>query len=266
MAFDENANLGVKLEAEYGEGKSQDLHIDYFYFILGEEIVDKRMEIIFKLKDLKTELLDNLESEWPEFVIGKFAKINELESERDREERLNQQIRIPLLNWLFPQTPPPRSAIIISRVCKYTKYVVPELTTSEIETALSACANLLDQHLDLFYLRIKVRVPQFQDQIKAVHLTKMVSTWFYMESVKPCKTMWKMVKPEQTCPLTFIGYIPKKPFELEREREWRINTEIRLPLKKYLDGELKKNHPLRISENQKVVVVLFSRVCKYTNM
>ena len=38
---DANDLLGVTLEERYGGDKPQDLHLDLFYLILGNEIVDK---------------------------------------------------------------------------------------------------------------------------------------------------------------------------------------------------------------------------------
>ena len=48
----------------------------------------------------------------------------------------------------------------------------------------------------------------------------------------------KLVTPEGSWPLTLIGHFPKKQFESEREREWRLNTEVRLPLKTEIEGLL----------------------------
>ncbi len=248
--------LRERLDKEYGEGKPQDLYIDIFYLILGSELVKKREQIIAELRT-NMNVWQILDTKWPEYLAGIVYRSHEQESEREREERLNKDIRIPLLKKFYPQTHPPRSAIIISRVCKYTDYVMPknELTTGEIEKVL---VNPLDQqHLDYFYLAVRAVDNEFP-QVKAhleQKLSKLPGEW---KTVIP-------VTPQQTWPLTFIGYIPKKPFESEREREWRINTEVRMPLKQHLKAYI--NYLLKSNpEKNKVVIVLFSRACKYTEM
>ncbi len=52
---------------------------------------------------------------------------------------------------------------------------------------------------------------------------------------------WRAVEPQDTWPLMFIGCFPKQnPFETERERELRLNQEVRAPLKEYLGGLVKQ--------------------------
>lgn len=239
----ENESLGALLDSKYGEGKSQDLHINYFYLILGNEIVANRAEILALLQTVGE--WGNLETEWPGYLVGTFPLY---ESERAQEEELNKLVRIPLLQMLYGPTPL-KHAILISRVCKYTSIVEAknELTTGDIEKVL---VNPLDQHLDYFYLTIKVERLQVNDTFMALS--------HFLNG-------WKMVAPGKAWPLTFIGYVPKKPFESEREREWRINKDIRMPLKYFLNKELKKTAPA-IPDDEKVVIVLFSRACKYTEM
>ena len=58
------------------------------------------------------------------FVIGKFPKISEDETERHREERLGTEIAA------FTQDPNSKITIIISRACKYRKYAVTSVKPS----------------------------------------------------------------------------------------------------------------------------------------
>ena len=74
---------------------------------------------------------------------------------------------------------------------------------------------------------------------------------------------WKAVKPEATWPLTFIGHFPKKNFETEREREWRLNQEVRMPFKQYLVSLLSQGTQ-HMAEPKKVVSIVFTRACTYT--
>ncbi len=73
------------------------------------------------------------------------------------------------------------------------------------------------------------------------------------------------MEPEATWPLTFIGHFPEKPFETEREREWRLNQEVRMPFKEYLVSLLSQGTQ-GMPEQQKFVSIVFTRACTYTIM
>ena len=245
---DANDLLGVTLEERYGGDKPQDLHLDLFYLILGNEIVDKRDEIMAKLHQefgIKEAGALPME-EWPEFLIIEFPKISLDEAERQREERLNDTIRKPLIAK-FTQDPRNPPNIIISRVCKYTQEVTAKnnLTTLDVETALCSPFN---QHLDYFYMFIRSRIP-------SEVLTSLLET--------KERKIWKKVSPEGTWPLTLLGHFPKQQFESECEREWRLNVEVRLPLKRTIEENIKLKSPELVG---KTVIVMFTRVCQYSNM
>ncbi len=199
----------------------------------------------------------NLEKEWPELLFStvKCPKISLLETERQREERLNQVIRMPLLaRYADPKNPSHPSRIIVSRACKYkTEVVKHSLSTQEIESVLKMPS---DEHLDYFYLMVKLRnIPP----TVALPLSSMLAPHITGN--------WRVVKPVTAFPLTFIGHFPKKPFETEREREWRLNKEVRVPLKEYLGVLFIKEFQAQgIPLPQKLVSILFTRVCTYTNM
>ena len=234
----ENTKLGELLDEHYGEDHQRDWHISHFYLILGGNLVDKREEIVLELQKFGTGKWGNLETEWPEFLVGEFPPKTDLpdETERQREERLNATLRLPLQQFLhskYPENPP---QIIISRVCKYTRQVSISLHTHRIETILIS-PNPHNLHLDYFYLFIK-------PHITAHDIPTLLE-------LLPGK--WKKVEPVDIWPQTFLGYFPKEPFESEREREWRLNKEVRIPLKENLKSVQK-------------VAVLFTRACKYTNM
>ncbi len=46
---DETNKIGKLLEREYGGSHPQDLHIEYFFLLLGTEICDKQADIIAEL-------------------------------------------------------------------------------------------------------------------------------------------------------------------------------------------------------------------------
>ena len=247
---DANDQLGGILEEGYGGDKPQDLHIDQFYLIIGKEFKEKSAEVIAKLQQTSgIKVLGTLEpKEWPEFLIVEFPKRSSDETERQREERLNDTIRKPLLITLAqdPSSPP---RILIGRVCKYTKSVAPknDINTLDVETALM---SPFDQHMDYFYLFIR----------------SSVATTAEVPIMDKIRSTWKMLAPEGTWPLTLIGYFPKKQFESEREREWRLNKEVREPLKKEIEAKIKQESQQQADSVEKLVYVLFTRVCKYTNM
>ena len=247
---DANDLLGELLEQRYGGDKPQDLHIDLFYLILGYETVGRVAEVYAKLQQTPgIQVLGTLQgNEWPEFLVVEFPKRSPCETERQREERLNDTVRKPLLTALAqePNNPP---CIIISRVCKYNKPVVAKnhLTTFDVETALS---SPYDQHLDYFYLFIRSPKPP----------TDILITQLLTEE----KRIWKTMSSKDTWPLTLLGHFPKEQFESEREREWRLNTRVRKPLKDAIEGTIS---PLKEQESEKkTVIVLFTRVCQYSNM
>ncbi len=253
---DETTRIGKILEKEYGGSSPQDQHIEYFFILLGKEIRDRQADIIVELRRL--DVWDNLETEWPELMFStrKFLKTSPNETERHREERLNH-IRIQLLALLVdPKDPNDPNKIIphitVGRACKYYKEVsTHSLSTPEIENVLTipACN---DQHLDYFYLVIKL------NKIASNVVMDVPS----MLAARPGD--WREVKPKITWPLTFIGHFPKKPFETEREREWRLNKEVRLPLKEQLEGVLIQFQG--VAKPEKLAIILFTRACKYTNM
>ncbi len=249
--------VGAILEEKYGPPHSQDLHIEYFFLLLGSEIIDKRGAIMDELN--KAGKWENLENECPELIFstGTFPKNSLTETERQREERLNQIIRMPLLSQLaVPNNPsnPPR--IIISRACKYkTEVVKHSLSTPEIESILKTPSN---EHLDYFYLMIKLlNIPStVAPPSRIIIETLIAGNWRIVEPV----TAWQLT--------TFIGFFPKlKPFETEREREWRLNQEVREPLKENLKDLLTQQFQAQgLFLPDKLVSIVLTRVCTYTKM
>lgn len=244
--MDETAEIGQLLESEYGEPHPQDLHIDYFFLILGSQIIDESANIVKELKKIGS--WAHLKTEWPGLLFGKFLKIPPNETERRREERLNQ-IRMSLIAK-YP-VPDNTSQIIVSRACKYKGDVGGKLslTTLEIENVLTS------QHMDYFYLLITGRIQEKVD----VNVPFMLSQY---------RGDWRAVEPQDTWPLMFIGCFPKQnPFETERERELRLNQEVREPLKEAMGDLLKQQlQAQRKPLPKKLVSIVFTRVCTYTNM
>ena len=247
--------VGAILEREYGHLSDQNVHIEYFFLILGTKLLGKRDEIIATLGGISA--WDTLGKKGPQllFSTGKCPKISLFETERQREERLNLLFRMPLLvKYADPNNPP---HIIVSRACEYKtepfEVVKNSLSTPVIESILRTPS---DEHLDYFYLMItqhfsltEVALPS--SIILAPHIPG----------------YWKAVEAEDNFPLTFFSYFPKKLFETEREREWRLHKEVRIPLKEYLKDKLIKQFQAQgIPLPEKLVSIVFTRACTYTNM
>ncbi len=97
--------INFVLEREYGHLQDQNLHIEYFFLILGTKLLGKRDEIIATLGGINA--WDTLGKKGPQllFSTSKRPKISLFETERQREERLSLLIRMPLLaNMLTPTT------------------------------------------------------------------------------------------------------------------------------------------------------------------
>ena len=75
---------------------------------------------------------------------------------------------------------------------------------------------------------------------------------------------WRRVEPQETWPDTFFGHFPKTLFDRsEREREKRLNREVRFPLKKELENQATTTCFTDDLCKPKVQV-LITCVCKYT--
>ncbi len=252
---DTTAQFGTHLEEDYGQPHhSQDLQIDYFFLLLGKGLFGKQNEIIATLGG--DTAWDSLSTEWSELLLstGRFP-ISPNETERQREERLNQKIRKPLLaKYADPNDPHNPPCIIVSRACKYKKQVVKHsLSTTEIENVLKTPSGPSGEHLDYFYLMIKPRNSS---------ATVALPTSIILAPHIPAGD-WRAVEPEAAWPYTFIGYFPKlKPFETERERESRLNQEVRMPFKEYLGSLLDP----KSQEPQTLVSIVLTRACKYADM
>ncbi len=154
------ADVATILEGEYGHLQDQNLHIEYFFLILGTKLVGKRDEIIATLGG--TRVWDTLGKKGPQLLFSTTKRSKSpFETERQREERLNKEIRTQLAEPKSdPKNPstivicvdPNDPSIIVSRACKYNKQVVKHsLSTPEIQNVLKTPS---DEHLDYFYLMI----------------------------------------------------------------------------------------------------------------
>ncbi len=247
------AKVGAILEGESSIVQDQNLHIGHFYLLLGTKLLGKHDEIIAALGG--TNQWETLAPKWPQLLFSTTCpKISPFETERQREERLNQAIRMLLPPYADSSDPSNPPHFIVSRACEYkierVKAVKHSLSTREIENILRTPS---DEHLDYFYLMIT----QHNQSTSSINIAPHIPV------------NWKALEPEAPWPLKiFISYFPKKLFETERQREWRLNNEVRVPLKEHLRGLLKQkleDQGIPLPQN-KLVSIIITRVCTYTNM
>ena len=256
-------HIGITLEREYGGLDQQDQHIDYFYIRVGHQIAHKMTG------ELNVPASGGVwRPVWPGLLglFGEnFPKQSEQETERQREDRLNKHIKTDLIGLLKSKAgdlgyDPSDVHVMFYRFCKYTNRSMPverPITTDQIGIILNReCGthNVEDLHISLFYIMIRREVG------KVLEIGKM------LEILPVLKTLpgdWRKVEPKDTWPDTFFGHFPKETtLETEREREERLNREVRIPLKGILEQQVATNEPNAPSEIS--VTVVLARACKYT--
>ena len=247
-------DIGAILEREYGGQDQQDQHIDFFYVRVGHQIANIINEPLL-VPDVTA---PGGERKWlrlgPGLFEGKFPKQSEQETERQREVRLNKHIRTDLIAILKSMAGDKGNDVHVMfyRMCKYTNRTMPverPITTDQIGVILNReCGthNVEDLHINLFYIMIYKKVDKMLDILTVL---------------KTLPGDWRKVEPQVTWPDTFFGLFPKEtPLEMEREREERLNREVRIPLKGILEQQVATNEP---NAPSKIHVVL-ARACKYT--
>ena len=250
-------DIGAVLEKEYGGLDQQDQHIDYFYVRVGHQFADKM--------DKHLDVPDGTAPGgvrpwpltaprvWPGLFIDKFPKQGQ-ESERQREERLNKHTRNAVIGQLKQLSYDPSVVhVMLFRACLYTKHDMPverPISTEQIGAILAQdCGvhNVHDSHINLFYIMI-----QKEDKDTVLEI---------LTTLETLPGDWRKVEPQKTWPDTFFGLFPKKtPLEMEREREKRLNREVRIPLKRILEQQVANDDPNKSSK----IHVMLARACKYT--
>ena len=246
MSYTTTDEFGKKLKDEYSALKDQNKDIDYFYLRGSKDKVDVNAEnIVSHLK--KYEFFALKDQEWLGFIIIK-CPLAEGTSEDDREKTINDELRFPIESDLTD------TKVIFSRACLYHSYDMNEDTiqASDIgkvmEQGNAQQEGARNTHQDFFYLIVRTKPPD----------TLNVPLF-----LRTLPGNWKKVKPQDDWPDTFLGYFPKSPFDkTEREREARLNREVRLPLMKMLENELMTTYPKAGDMIERRVLVLMTRACK----
>ena len=270
--------IGEDLEKEYGT-KDPDTPIDYFYIRLGQEIVEK---ITKENESTFTAALDVLDTGksfkkvtwgWG-LLIFEHPRESEHLSNRDQEKQFNEK-RKALITKLkkLSFTSPSEVHVMFSRACLYTNFIVEEkMDTDRIRKVLSSAYTAQDmQHIDYFYLFVHAKQgeqPYTVAQIKQESADKPCTQYNICDMalliLKNLPGEWRQVEPRKTWPGTFFGYFPRQMSE--RERESRLNEDVRIPLIGKLRHQLA--HTTRESKYQSkpTVHVIISRACKYTDL
>ena len=135
---------------------------------------------------------------------------------------------------------------------------IPKITTGEIGQLLDEKYNDEgDESIDYFYLQIRKRFvakrKEMDARMKIIRaITKRPEEW--------CK-----VAPGRDWPSIFFAKFKKRPAETQREQERRLNSDVRLALKRTLEDELVEFANPDTPDQTPVVHIMLTRVCKYTN-
>ena len=252
--------IGDLLRQNYGGPNQQDQHIDVFIIRFGHQIAhDPRWSKGLDLDALIGEggqwpTIEDEGSIWPGVFFGYGLKQGQI-SEREREDKLDK-LTTMLKEQIIVQLNyhPSSVGIMLHRACMYgdedkpiVPAVGPTVTKDEISRILDqeCCThNAQDPHINLFYITV-----QKENTDKVLNI---------LTALEVLPGDWKKVEPQETWPDTFFGYFPKRYlFETERMREERLNREVRVPLKYYLEKQLEDpSKPIKVH-------ILLTRACKY---
>ena len=277
--------IGDILEKEY-QDKDPNTHIAYFYVRLGNELVEhigeEKMAKI--LKDTLKEAISRLSKRprqdevkiWRPYEQGWDAQVILLikfdvdsKNEREREDMLNEEVRIPLIkklktyvddNQLPCQTP---VHIMFSRACLYknsegdTQTKPNKISTDTIGKILKTKygdIQVEDTMIDYFYLFVQAE--RGKKAIK-IHMQELALPILREQNIGD----WKIVESEKTWRGMFCGYYPKSHgFITERERERELNEKVAQSLRTNLPEKIKEESE---DDSRVDVHVIITRACEY---
>ena len=265
--------IGEDLENEYGD-KDPDTPIDYFYVRLGREINDNMSEqaVISKLHTV-------LGKSWKAVIPGwhgqglLIVKYSREEMSLREQEKMFTEKRDTLKKelkelWLSITTTPPAIHVMFSRACLYSEFSREEsMTTERIGKVLdSAYNNHGNNQIDYFYLFVKadqdgilynkMEVLSQDKPTKCIGIDDMA-----LLILKDLPGEWRLVESRETWPGTFFGFFPKQMSE--RERESRLNEDVRIPFIGKLKHLLAHATQGSTFKTKPTVHVLITRACKY---
>ncbi len=243
------ALIGKILKDKYSLPTDQNTHIDHFFLRVPWEKASAAEKIVPDLKNfLGDDFCALVDKEWPGFIIICCPK-QTLSSEVEREKAIDKQLRLPIASLL------PDTKVLFSRACLYHSYEMSKTTIKPInvgkigEAMKQTNAQQEDAHQDYFYL-----------MVRNMHHAHTLNVPSFLRTLPG---NWMKVEPHDSWPDTFLGLFPKSYFDkTERERESRLNREVRLPLMKMLEDELMTTYPKTGDAVERKVHILMTRACK----
>lgn len=147
---------------------------------------------------------------------------------------------------------------------KKTTVSMPTISTDEIGEILQEEYSGRDVPIDYFYIQIrKTKIGKsLQEYVRQI----------IFKEVMKLPHGWKKVKPGIKWPAMFFGKFPKCAYESERDREERLNREVREHLREAIMGNINdsyqqwcdKNRFLCSEDNVLEIHIMISRCCLYT--
>ena len=249
--------IGQILEKEYGK-EPPNTPIIHFYLRLGREVLGKIDDSQFYstldgvLKGASLYGQPIIQPGWQGLVFFKFHTSCST-NERDREAKLNEKVRMPLITKLNKEvqaTVPVH--VLLSRACLYTPSSRKTSVTESNDGVMAMIKktyshNPINAPMDHFYLFI-------QAIVGGVWINVNDNAFCILETLPG---EWKILEPQSNWQGTFFGFYPNLSTS-EREREISIDNKVRLPLISKL-----KEHLRLAGSPTPVVQVIITRACLY---
>ena len=145
--------------------------------------------------------------------------------------------------------------------------IIGRITTKEIGDLLdNDFPDHLDVPIDYFYMQLRKENVKELKHDPAAEINRLVS-----QPATGIDSIKKVVAGKKW-PSTYFVKFPmvinprSQQLETLREQEKRLNTSLRLPLKRAIDQKLLDIwQPLALQGNQPVAHIIITRVCKYTH-
>lgn len=137
---------------------------------------------------------------------------------------------------------------------------IPKITTEDIGELLDKeYEDIGEEPIDYFYLQIRKRFVAKRREVDA--RAKI------LRAMAERPEGWQKVTPGRDWPSLFFAKFKKRQDETEREREQRLNSEVRSTLKQKLEDELADLAANLDAQPPRppVVHIMITRACKYTN-
>ena len=261
-------DIGDTLQKEYAH-RDPDDHILHFYVRLGQEIQYLEQQLVIGALDnfLGKDNWKKPQPGWQGLLLFKYDSLHS--DERERERYIDKNVRQPLMRYLREIPISSSIHIIFSRACLHTDSSRDEsssdiITTDEVGKVFENVYSDLDMgnaHIEYFYLFVQAKNNEECFVKKEIGGRVINVQDMAIRVLKDLPGEWRSVEPQNTWLGTFFGFYPKGMRTLtEREREKRLNGEVRKPLINKLVTELKP-----VTGDTKVQVIL-TRACKYIHV